>query len=462
MDRFDLDFVLRSLRGGAALYGGPGDAIFTGVTTDSRRVAPGDLFVAIRGERFDGNDFVDAALAAGATGAIVREGARFSPRPDKVVIAVRDPLRALAGLAAEVRRRLPARVVAITGSSGKTTTRELLRQILPASNVVASEKSFNNAIGVPLTIFRATRATEVLILEMGTSAPGEIAALARIGLPDVAVVTNVGPAHLEQLGSLEGVAREKGALVAGLRPFGTAVLNGDDPHVLGMRARVPPGCGVLLFGTTGAARVRGVITGPRLEVAVPGVAPIAVRLPFPGRHNAVDALAALAAVAALGLPLAEAAPRLERARLPERRLEPLQVGPVTVLDDAYNANPASTAAALDVLRELPGRRVFVFGGMRELGAARDPEHRRVGALAARADLAIFCGVGDDAALALEAARAEGMPAERLLHAEDPERAADALHPALEEGDRVLVKGSRAARLERFIDRLRARFSSPPT
>jgi UDP-N-acetylmuramoyl-tripeptide--D-alanyl-D-alanine ligase len=457
MEPFDLDFLLRALPGGATLAGGDSGARFTGVATDSRAVRPGDLFVALAGERFDGNDFVEAALAAGAAGAVAREGARFSPRREAPVILVRDPLRALGALAAEVRRRLRAAVVAITGSSGKTTTRDLVAQAL-GEGTVSAEKSFNNALGVPLTIFRAERETRVLVLEVGTSAPGEIASLGRIARPDVAVITNVGPAHLERLGSVEGVAREKGALVEALREGGVAVLNADDPLVSGMRARVPAGRGAVLFGTGEEARVRGAIAvepwGTRLEVSIAGGPPIALRLRFPGRHNAMNALAALATVHALGRPVEEAALRLERARLPGRRLEALRVGPIEVLDDAYNANPASTAAALEVLAASSARRIFVFGGMRELGAEEKARHREIGALAARAGIALFLAVGDEAAIALDGAREAGLPAERTVRAEEPGAAADLLLPALLPGDLVLVKGSRAARLERFIERLR--------
>lgn len=475
MDPFDLEFLLRSLSGGASLVGAdPARAVrFTGVTSDSRTVAPGDLFVALEGERADGNAFVADALARGAAGALAREGAaRFGARPEKPVLLVRDPLRALGSLAAAYRRRLPAQVIAITGSSGKTTTRELLFHLLaaesdaPDARVVRSEKSFNNALGVPLTIFRATRETKVLILEIGTSGPGEIATLAKIGMPEVSLVTNVAAAHLEGLGSLEGVAEEKGALVAALREFGTAALNADDARVAAMRARLPKSCGAILYGTSGAAQVRGVILpeGPRtrLEVRIAGGDAFAVDLPFPGRHNAMNALSALAAAHAIGRDAAALAPRLATARLPGRRLESIRVGPVDLLDDAYNANPSSTAAALEVLSGLPGRRIFVFGGMRELGAEREALHRQVGTLAARAGLAIFAAVGEDAAIALEAARAAGFAEAGLFASADPESAADRLLPALGEGGTVLVKGSRAAKLERFIERLRSRFAPAET
>jgi UDP-N-acetylmuramoyl-tripeptide--D-alanyl-D-alanine ligase len=471
VDAFDLEFVLRSLPGGATLIGADParDVRFTGISTDSRTVQPGDLFFALAGTRVDGNAFVDGALARGAAGAVAREGAAlFTPRAGKPVLLLRDPLRALGSLAAAYRRRLPAHVVAITGSAGKTTTRELLHHLLatgddePADRVVQSEKSFNNALGVPLTIFRASRETRVLILEIGTSGPGEIAALARIALPEVAVVTNVGAAHLDGLGTIEGVAEEKGALVAALRDFGTAVLNADDARVIAMRARLPRTCGALLYGTSGAAQVRGVLLAEagatRLEVSFAGGGPQAVGLPFPGRHNAMNALAALAAAQAIGRDATVLAARLATARLPGRRLEPFRIGPVEVIDDAYNANPASTAAALEVLAGLGGRRIFVFGGMRELGAEREALHREIGALAARAELAVFCAIGDDAAIALDAARAAGMPADRLFASADPESAADALLPSLGDGGTVLVKGSRAAKLERLIERLRARLA----
>jgi UDP-N-acetylmuramoyl-tripeptide--D-alanyl-D-alanine ligase len=444
MEPFDLEFVARALDGSASLIGASGlGAAFAGVSTDSRTVKPGELFVALPGKNHDGNLYVKAALERGAAGAIAREDCPFQTIPGRPVVVVRDPLRALADIAAEYRRRLPARVVAITGSSGKTTTRELLRQILePSLRTVASEKSFNNAVGVPLTIFRADRSTEALVLEIGTNAPGEIAALARIALPDVAVVTNVGPCHLEKLGSEEGVAREKGALVERVRDRGTVVLNGDDARVRAMAARVPAGRNVMFFGEG---------PGPYTEALE------AVKLPFAGRHNRLNALAAIAAASALGIAPREAAPRLERATLPGRRLEPLELpGDVVILDDAYNANPASTAAALEVLEAAPARRrIFVFGGMRELGAESARHHRGVGERAKKAGVELIAAVGADAAIAAEAAIEAGLPAAAALRFETPELAAEALAPALTPGDRVLVKGSRAAELERFIARIRA-------
>jgi UDP-N-acetylmuramoyl-tripeptide--D-alanyl-D-alanine ligase len=439
MDPISLEAVLRALPGGASLIGSSALATrFTGISTDSRTVAPGELFVAIPGERFDGNLYVKAALERGAAGAIAREDCPFQTLPGRPIVVVRDPVRALGAIACEVRRGLRAKVVAITGSCGKTTTRELLRQLLePSLRTVAAEKSHNNAIGVPLTIFKADRETEALVLEVGTSGPGEIAALARIALPDVAVVTNVGPAHLERLGDEDGVAREKGALVERVREGGAAVLNADDARVRDMAARVPLGRRICWFGEAGEDALLG------------GVA-----LPFEGRHVRLDALAALTAAQALGLEPRAIARRLETAKLPGRRLERRALaGGIALLDDAYNANPASTAAALEVLAGAPGRRVFVFGGMRELGPTSAEHHRAIGARAAKAGVALLAAVGDDASLAADGAVEAGLPRDQALRFEAPEAAADALAGRLSAGDVVLVKGSRGAELERFIERL---------
>jgi UDP-N-acetylmuramyl pentapeptide synthase len=269
------------------------------------------------------------------------------------------------------------------------------------------------------------------------------------------------------------VAREKGALVEGLRQWGTAVLNADDARVLAMRERLPETCGAVLFGTTGVAQVRGVILsrddGSRLEVKAAGTSAespprdLVVDLPFPGRHNALDALAALACAHALGRDIADVGPRLASAKLPGRRLERVRIGPCEVLDDAYNANPASVAASLEVLAATPAPRVFVFGGMRELGAEREALHQEVGRLAAKAGLAMFWAIGPDAAISLDAACVSGLAPGAAFRADDAEAAADAIVPSLEKsGGCVLVKGSRAAKLERFIDRLRARLEPAQT
>jgi len=480
MDAFTLEWVLRSLTMKSTLIGSTSlGTRFTGISTDSRKVGPGELFIAIPGERFDGNLFVKAALERGAAGAIAREDCPFQTMAGRPIVVVKDPVLAMADLAAEYRRRLTAKVVAITGSSGKTTTRELVRHAIGAERrTVAAEKSHNNNVGVPITIFKADATTEVLILEVGTNAPGEIDALARIALPDVAVVTNVGACHLERLVDEDGVAVEKGALVARMREGGTAVLNADDHRVLGMAARMGAGRRTVFFsgrisplplGREGAPKPAGTFsvgaqggaststsTGRREDEMLVGPESLeGITLPFEGSHNRQNAIAALAVARALGLDVRAAARRLETAVLPGRRLE-RQALPngIIVIDDAYNANPASTLAALDVLAGTKGRKVFVFGGMRELGTHAEKHHRAIGAHAALSGVAIMAAVGADARTAAQAAIQAGLRPEQVFPCDTPEEAALRLASRLEPGDQVLVKGSRAATLERFIDRLR--------
>jgi UDP-N-acetylmuramoyl-tripeptide--D-alanyl-D-alanine ligase len=470
MEPFTLEWVLRALTARSTLIGSTSlGTRFTGISTDSRTVRPGELFVAIPGERFDGNLFVKAALERGALGAIAREDCPFQTAPGRPVVVVKDPVAALGEIAAEYRRKLKAKVVAITGSSGKTTTRDLLKQLVSgARRAVAAEKSHNNQVGVPITIFKADASTEVLILECGTNAPGEIDYLARIALPDVAVVTNVGACHLEKLGDEDGVALEKGALVERLRDGGAAVLNADDRRVRAMTDRLAPGRRAVFFsgrmspvpGAPAPVAAGGAPTAAGRSAPDALLGPDAlegVALPFAGEHNRMNALAALAAAAALGIDPREVASRLADAELPGRRLERHALpGGVALIDDAYNANPASTVAALEVLARSDGRKVFVFGGMRELGAHGERHHRLIGEAAQASGVTILAAVGPDARVAAQAAIQAGLPAEKAILSDTPEEAADRLATRLEPGDQVLVKGSRAATLERFIDRLRLR------
>jgi UDP-N-acetylmuramoyl-tripeptide--D-alanyl-D-alanine ligase len=450
--------LVRALDGAASLSPTVGlGAALHGVSTDSRSTAPGDVFFALRGENFCGNRFVGDALARGATLAVARADVPVEAPPGAPIVLVDDPLRALGALAAEYRSRLSASVVGITGSAGKTTTRELVRQLLAGEGeMTCAEKSFNNAVGVPLTILRASRETRFLLCEVGTSAPGEIRALTRIVRPDVAVVTNVVPAHLEGLGSLEGIAREKAALVGGMRPGGVAVLNAQDPRV---RAMAPEGRPTVLYGDVEDAHVR-ISWAPRprgglLEVSTRSGERHRVKLPFPGRHNAQNAAAALATCFALGVPLERAVPRLAAATLPPRRQQVLRIGDFEVIDDAYNANPASVKAAIDVLAAMPsGRKIVVLGGMHELGPRSASLHGGIGTYAAARDVDLLLTVGALAEPAVRAARAAGLSADRARACADVDGAARLLLLKLRAGDHVLVKASRSERLERLVDALR--------
>jgi UDP-N-acetylmuramoyl-tripeptide--D-alanyl-D-alanine ligase len=442
------------------LVRGEAAATLTGVTIDSRAAAAGDAFFAIRGHRQDGHAFAADALARGARALVLTHLPAGLPLADDTgVVLVDDTTRALGRLAAAHRRRHAIPVVAVTGSNGKTTTKELLALVLSCRfRVLRATGSFNNQWGLPLTLLGLDETHEAAVIELGMNAPGEIAALARIAQPTIGIVTTVAPAHVEFLGSIEGVQKAKGELVAAIPPEGVAVLNADDPRVLAL-ARTARGR-VVTFGLAERAEVRVgavVATADGLTFSLTaGGATAAVRLPLPGRHNAVNAAAAVAAGGVLGVPLAEAARALGGAVAVKGRLTWREIAGVRVLDDTYNANPASLRAALEVLAEAAraagrGRTWVILGDMLELGPLAEAAHRDAGAWIAAVPVAGLLTVGPRAGRAGEAARAAGCP--DVTAWDTPAAAAAGLAPRLEAGDRVLVKGSRGMRMEQAIEAL---------
>jgi UDP-N-acetylmuramoyl-tripeptide--D-alanyl-D-alanine ligase len=439
------------------------------VSTDTRTVAAGDAFVALRGERFDAHDFLADAARAGAACAVVsaewlgRARASGATSPGIPLLAVPDTLEALGSLARWHRNRFDLPVVGVTGSNGKTTTREMVACILATRGpVLRTEGNLNNEVGVPLTLFRLGPRHRAAVLEMGMSHPGEIARLAAIASPRVGVVTNATAAHLQGLGTVEAVARAKAELYQGLPPDGIAVANADDPRMLA-RARK---CGrrVLTF-SGGADREADVVVLAILAQGTDGLdfllgvgtKELRVRLPLVGVHNAVNAAAAAAAAVALGCSDAEIVRGLADVRPVGRRLrlEALPSGALLV-DDCYNANPASMAAALRTLSDLSrGRRaVAALGDMLELGPAEADAHRELGRLAAASGLAALATFGPRAALAHGAALAAGLAPGDAFHTEDPAALAAWVRERLRPGDVLLVKGSRGMKLERLVEALR--------
>jgi len=432
-----------------------------GVSTDSRTIKSGDLFVAIQGEKFDGHDFIGKAAEGGACGAIVSHEVK-RPSGEFVMIGVEDTVRALGELAGWWRRGFHGLVVGITGSVGKTTTKELAYHVIsPARRTVQADRSFNNAIGVPLTILEATDETEVLILEMGTSAPGEIARLAEIADVDIGVILNVAPAHLEGLGSIAGVARAKAELLEALTESDRAIINSDDTWV----RKVAPVClaRLVTFGTGAYADFRAdsieqTLHGWRFQLN--GREP--VELNVPGRHNVYNALAAIAIAREAGIEAAEAVRALGSFRLPPLRMERTVADGVVIYNDSYNSNPASLRAAIDQLcaEAASGRKVLVVGPMLELGAESAELHRNVGAQAARQGVDALYVVGREAAPLGEGAKAFGMPGENVHDVADDDELTDMLARDLHAGDAVLFKASRAVGLEsvagNVIERLLSR------
>ncbi len=431
------------------------DTPFDAVSTDTRTLERGALYVAIVGERFDGNRFVADAAAKGAAGAMV------SARADVALAQIQVPdTRAALGQMAQARRssfRIP--VIAVTGSSGKTTVKELIAAILAvgaarrARAVCVTQGNLNNDIGVPLTLMRLSAVHEAAVIELGANHLGEIGALAKIARPTVGVITNAGAAHLEGFGSLDGVAHAKGELLDGLPAAGAAVLNADDRYVGEWRARTSAGR-VLTFGFAPEAdfTVSGDLTLTELSANFTLRTPqgtVDVTLPLLGRTNVLNALAAAAAAAAVGCEAADIAAGLAQAAAVRGRMHALtgRDGAV-VIDDAYNANPSSARAALDHLATLAGRRIFVLGDMLELGDDAAQLHAEVGEYArSRCDALVAIGP-----LARHAAAAYGSGAEVYT---DVAHATQDLAARLDEDVTVLVKGSRAMGLERVVAELTA-------
>ena len=457
MPAFTVQDIVRATQG--ALVTGDLSVPVTGVSIDSRTLIVGDAFFAIVGHRLDGHAFLGEAAGRGAACIIVHA------LPDDVpanvpVILVEDTTRALGGLAAWHRGKFPVPVVAITGSIGKTTAKELTAAVLATRhNVLKPASSFNNQWGLPLTLLRFGPEHQAAVVELGTNQRGEIATLAAIAQPTVGVVTVVAPVHTEFLGSIEGVREEKAALVRALGTDGVAVLNADDPRVASM-ARDCAGR-VVTFGIAPTATVRAVgdvvdgETGLRFTLQT-GERRVPVTLTLGGRHNVTNALAAAAVGVALGIDLEDIARGLGQARGPARRGQWVVAGDVTILDDTYNASPASVRAALETLaaRRRGRRAVVVLGDMLELGAITDEAHREIGRAVAELPADEFVGVGRAAALAVEAARTAGIG--EAYHAKSYEDTVAHLMKRLAPGDVVLIKGSRGMRMERVVDALVAR------
>jgi len=432
-----------------------------GVSTDTRTVAAGALFVALKGERFDAHDFLASAAAKGAAAALVAEARAGEPSP-LPRLAVPDTLAALGAVARLHRRRFQIPFVAITGSNGKTTTREMIAAILATRGpVLKTEGNLNNEVGVPLTLFGLDRTHLAAVIEMGMNHPGEIARLAALALPQVGVVTLAAPAHLEGLGSVDAVADAKAELYLGLPEGGIAIVNADDARML-KRAQAS-GRRTMTFsaakGRRGDVVVLEIVSqgedGLRFVLGV-GNREVAVHIPgLVGAHNAANAAAAAAAAIALGCTDREIVRGLAAVKPVGRRLrlETLPSG-IRLVDDCYNANPASMAAALKTLTALAapgGRAVAVLGDMLELGAFEAEAHRALGEEAAKAGLAALAAFGPRSRATAEAARAAGLEA---FHAGELEELVAWTVATVRPGDVLLVKGSRGMKLERLVEALR--------
>ena len=421
----------------------------SGISIDTRSLAPGDLFVALQGER-DGHDFVEAAFAKGAAAALVSK-----PMPGHVIL-VDETLAALERLAAAARARSRAKIVAVTGSVGKTTTKEMLRAMLSGfGSVHAAEASFNNHIGVPLTLARMPKGVDFGVFEIGMNHPGEIAPLARLVRPDVAMITCVDRAHLGLMGSEAAIAVEKAAIFSGLAPGGTAVLPGDSKFLALLRSKIPESMRQIVFGLeAGEARLLKMKAGAQASDIAAAICGVTVKfhLGAPGMHMAGNALAVLAAASALGLELDEAALALEGfspfAGRGARRKILAPCGEALLLDESYNASGASMRAALAVLALQPGRHVAVLGDMLELGEHAAAEHfSLLPEVMAAADIVFACGEQSKILFDSLPASMQG------AYASDAASLAPLLRAALAAGDAVLVKGSYGSRMRDVISLL---------
>ena len=454
---------------GGRWYGAPPDEV-QGVSTDTRQLAAGSCLVALTGDRFDAHDFLDDARSKGAAAAVVaerwftahgagaaalNEGSRRLP-----LLVVRDTLTALGALARFHRRRFPIPIVGVTGSNGKTTTREMIGAILRTRGpALKTEGNLNNEVGVPLTLLGLAPEHERGVVEMGMSQPGEIARLTAIAEPQVGVVTFAGPAHLETLGSVDAVADAKAELYFGLPADGVCVVNADDPRML--RRAQASGRAMISFAV-GRGRRGDVVVLDTLEHGPAGLRftlgigqrEVELAVPLVGLHNAANAAAAAAAAVALGYGDREIAQGLREVRSVGRRLRVAQLpSGVMLVDDCYNANPTSMGAALATLRDLagPGRRAFaVLGDMLELGPEEAAAHARLGEAAAGV-VALLAAFGPRSRHTAESARRAGVP--EVFHTEDIAALTAFVKERLSGGDVLLVKGSRGMKLERLVEAL---------
>jgi UDP-N-acetylmuramoyl-tripeptide--D-alanyl-D-alanine ligase len=433
----------------------------SGYSIDSRTIASGELFFAVRGERFDGHDFAEAAFARGAVAAVVSRDKLESLPPtikhDDLLVVADDPLAALQRLAAAVRRHWGGRVVAITGSAGKTTTKEAIAAVLAARfRVLKSEGNLNNGFGLPLQLLRLEPEHEVAVIEMGMSHAGEIAALTKIAAPNWGVVTNVGWAHAENFpDGISGIARAKYELIEALPPDGVAFLNCGDPYVSQFGRDF---WGKTIFHGSGPCaepHVEDVVElgpdGVRFRV-VAGDESATVRLAMMGRHNVTNAMAAIAVGLEAGIPLAECVAAIETLTAGKKRGEVRQIRGATVIDDCYNSNPEALKSMIATLASMPvpkvgGRRILVAGEMLELGRDSSELHRSCGEFAARKGIDIVVGVRGKAVEIVDGAKAAGSQA---IFLETPDAGGEWLRSELHAGDAVLLKASRGVQLERAL------------
>ncbi|MGD0152665.1 MAG: UDP-N-acetylmuramoyl-tripeptide--D-alanyl-D-alanine ligase [Thermacetogeniaceae bacterium] len=439
---------------GRLLQGNP-ETVVDGIAIDSRKAERGQLFFAFPGSESDGHLYIDDALSRGAAAAVISR--QVSVDSGQPLIMVADPFQALQALARYYRQLFTLPVVAVTGSTGKTTTKDLIAGVLGISlRVLKTEGNQNNEIGLPLTLMRLDRGYGAMVLEMAMRGPGEIAALCQLSQPQIGVITNIGMTHLERLGSQQAIAEAKGELLDALPPEGCAVLNGEDgwQRQLARKCR----CDVIFYGpgpewpVNASDIVMNGLRGSEFLLHTP-LGEAQCQLPLPGRHNVSNALAAAAVGSRFGLPPEQIARGLGAASLTGMRLEIKRgIAGSTIIDDTYNASPASVKAALRLLADVPdrGRAIAVLGDMYELGAATEAGHRSVGECAAALQVDYLCTVGGLAREIAIGARAAGLPDGQIGVFSDNQAVIAFMGELVKSGDVILVKGSRGARMEQIV------------
>lgn len=445
---------------GGFLFSGPPSAEFSGVSTDSRKTAPGELFIPLAGERFDGHDFLSGALERGAAGVLFQKdhditACRF-PR-DATVILVQDTLAALGDIAGSWRDRFAVPVLAITGSAGKTTTKEMVAAIAVASlNIMKSPGNFNNLVGLPLSLLQLTASHEAAVVELGTNRRGEIRRLTEIARPDIGLITTIGAAHLEGFGTIEAIRREKTDLFRGMKHGGIAIFNAADREVHAVAEG--EGCTIIRYGVDVPAEVRAEevhsrgAEGTGFILDIEGLRQEVV-LPLIGRHQLFSALAAASAAWVLGVDRQEIGEGLRSFRPVKGRMDVQRLrNGACLVDDTYNANPLSVGEALSALRDMKGggRSAVVFGDMLELGDRAEELHEEAGRLMARTGVDRLYVRGEFADAVIRGAGESGMKGDCATCPENPGDLAEELHSFLRKGDWVLIKGSRGMHMDRYV------------
>lgn len=446
----DAEVVLAT--GARILQQGRRDMLYRNVTTDTRTVGEDDLFAALKGEKFDGHDFIEQAVSDGAAGVIVEDAARLYPDGDYTIFVVKNTRKAYQDLALFHRRRFSIPVVAVTGSAGKTSTRALIATVLEQKyNVLQTEKNFNNEIGLPRTLLQLTKEHGACVVELGMRGLGQIKELADIAEPTVGVVTNVGKSHIELLGSQAQIARAKGELVEALGSDGTAVLNQDDKRVAAMAGKCKGkvvGFGIINDAPVMAGTIKNSEKGLSFTCRCFDQV-IDVHMAVIGTHNVYNALAAVAVGRLLGLSEHQMQKGLAEYKGVPMRQELVNIDNVVFVNDAYNANPASMKEAVDTLVTLTGgRKIAVLGGMLELGDWAEKEHEKIGTYLADKKVDVLIALGDEARFMAKAAKAAGMNEVYtvMTHVE----AAAVLRRIMRQGDTVLLKGSRGFAMEKIL------------